>query len=742
MAAAETAKLIAELTLKDNLSKGVRSAVGSVDKLDKAFGRTQTSLGKFGSNLTKGAVIGAAAAAAGFGAVINSARDFESAFAGVRKTIDATEPEFQALSDSIRKMAKEIPISAAELAGLGETAGALGIEGTANIQEFIRVTALLGVTTDLTAQDAATSLGIIANVLHLTGAEYSAFASALVALGNAGASTESQIIEIAQRAGAAGELIGISTEQVLGFSSAVASIGIETEAGGTALQKFFIDTAKFASEGGDELKLLAKISGTSTKQFKKNFDKDAGAALQRFLGRLGELSQDEQLAALEDLGFNDARITRTLLGLANNTKLVSDQMDVATGAFKDNTALTKEAEQRFKTFDSQLQITKNVLNDIGITIGSKLLPKLTPLLQKLNAFVNENQGKIEEFGTKLASGFEEFASAVGKVDWQPFIDGLQLTGQIAKEAIGLFMSLPPDVQKFAIAALAVNKVTGGLGTSIIKDLAGLALGSLKTITAANVTVIGANVTGGGIPPVVGGAAGAAGAAGGTGLIGTLAGAAAKIFPLAIVAGIELSIAEALGPPLREWFKVPDTGLGSTPDPVTGNVVGVSQAAAAHGGLTPEESRALSETPKAISTVGVKVQTAAIAQQEAVDRLAARTGEDIEGATVTLATKTGADLTKLGVGFAGASASEIAAQHGSTTAITAKIAGTSASEASAAAAHAASVAAASRAAGQQAAFAIRDKDLSVTTNLTVNTSVSIRDVAKNFQTYNKLYKTMA
>ena len=495
MAAAETARLIAELSLKDNLTKGVNSALGSVNKLDKAFGRTQTSLSKFGSNIGRAATVGAVAAAGGVVAVVNAARDYESAFAGVRKTVDATEAEFQDLSDAFREMARTIPISASELAILGETAGALGITGVKNIEEFVRVTALLGETTNLTSEQAATSLGVIANVLGLTSAEYSKFASSLVALGNAGASTETQIIEIAERAGAAGELIGLSTDQVLGFSSAVASLGIESEAGGTALQKFFIESTKSISKGGKELKTFAKVAGQSTKDFQKSFQEDAGGALEEFLVGLGKLDQAAQLNVLEELGFGDQRITRTLLGLANNTTLLASQLDVANEAFGENTALTKEAAERFKTFDSQLQITKNVLNDIGITIGTKLLPKITPLLQRLNEFVNQNQGKIEEFGTRLADGFEDFANAVGKVDWQPFIDGLRITADIAKTAVGLFMSLPPDVQKIAIAALAVNKVTGGLGTSIVKDLAGLALKSLTTINAAHVTVVGGSVTG-------------------------------------------------------------------------------------------------------------------------------------------------------------------------------------------------------------------------------------------------------
>ena len=464
MAAAETARLVAELSLKDKMTPALKKAGSSLSSFDKATSNTQKSLSKFGSNIGKGIAIGAGAIAAGGVIVVKAAADYEQAFAGVRKTVDATEPQLQKLSDGFRQMAKEIPISASELAALGEAGGALGIAAT-DLEEFVRVTALLGQTTNITAEDAATSLGVLSNVLHLTSDEYSKFASALVALGNAGASTEADIISIAERAGAAGELIGVSTEGVLAFSSSIASLGIEAEAGGTALQRLFIKSAEAVAEGGKGLKTYAKVAGKSAKDFKKAFEKDAGGALQDFLAGLGKLTQGEQIAVLKDLGLSGANLTRVLLGLGNNAELLGSQIDVANTAFEENTALTKEAAERNKTFSSQMQITKNVLNDIAITIGSKLLPKLVPLLQQFNKFVSENQGQIEKFGDDLATAFSDIATAVGKTDWTPFIDGLRLSAELAKGAFNAFNALPDDFKKLILVGAGVNKITGGLLTS-------------------------------------------------------------------------------------------------------------------------------------------------------------------------------------------------------------------------------------------------------------------------------------
>ena len=77
------------------------------------------------------------ALAGGLGYVSKQAIDFESSFAGVRKTVDATEEEFEALSKGLRDMSKELPANIHEINGVAEAAGQLGIEKE-NILEFTR----------------------------------------------------------------------------------------------------------------------------------------------------------------------------------------------------------------------------------------------------------------------------------------------------------------------------------------------------------------------------------------------------------------------------------------------------------------------------------------------------------------------------------------------------------------------------------------------------------------------------
>src|SRR5690606_24979397 len=122
---------------------------------------------------------------------------------------------------------------------------------------FTRTMIDLGETTNLTAEDAATNIAQISNVMGTMGREGSEgvarMGAALVALGNDGASTEAQILSMAQRLSGAGALIGLAESDILGIANAAASMGIEVEAGGSAISRVFTEMAKATAQGGEDL---------------------------------------------------------------------------------------------------------------------------------------------------------------------------------------------------------------------------------------------------------------------------------------------------------------------------------------------------------------------------------------------------------------------------------------------------------------------------------------------------------
>lgn len=347
--------------------------------------------------------------------VFGAAMKWESAFTGVKKTIDGTEAEFAALESGIINMSKELPASAVEIAGVAEAAGQLGV-AKEDILGFSKIMIDLGETTNLTADDAATMLAQFANVTQTVAkngsSAYSRLGSVVVALGNEGASTEAQIVSMGQRIAGAGTQLGMTDAQIMGLASALASVGVDAEAGGSSMSTFLSEMNLAVSNGGKDLKKFAKVAGISTDEFSKLFKEDAAGALNMFVKGLG--AAEDPVKALSDMGINEIRMRDALLRLAGAGDLLTESFATANRAWDENTALSDEAAQRYKTMESVLALVKNNVTELARQLGDALAPyvmeaakwvrKLTTFLQGLSPEVKEGAVKIGLLAAAIGPG--------------------------------------------------------------------------------------------------------------------------------------------------------------------------------------------------------------------------------------------------------------------------------------------------------------------------------------------------
>ena len=355
------------------------------DEFSAELKRMEGSLQKNHRNVTRlglGLTAVGAAGVAGFGLAIKSAIDFESSFAGVRKTVDATEEEFARLEEGFRSMAKQTPINVNEINRIGEAAGQLGIE-VKNIEGFTKVMADLGVTTNLASEEAATSLARLANITQLPQTEFDRLGSTVVALGNNLATTESEIVDFGLRIAGAGKQIGLSEAQILAFGGALSSVGISAEAGGTALSRVMVDIAKAVDEGGEKLERFAEVAELSADDFREAFERDAAGAIVTFIEGLGRVKEagGSTFRVLEELGQGNIRVRDTLLRASGAGDLLRQSLELGSTAWQENTALTEEAEKRYGTTASQLQLLQNRVGGVAISIGQDFLPVLNDSLK-------------------------------------------------------------------------------------------------------------------------------------------------------------------------------------------------------------------------------------------------------------------------------------------------------------------------------------------------------------------------
>lgn len=475
------------------------SASRAMDNLNRKITGTQRHAGKafrnIGANMERGIILGAGAAAGAIGYSITKAIDWESAFAGVRKTVEGTPAQLQEIADGLRAMSRELPVSAVELAAIAENAGALGI-ARGDILEFTRTVAMLAATTDVSSEMASTALGQLQNVLGLTGNEFDNFAAALVDLGNKGASTESQILEIARRAGGSAALIGLAKDETLGWAAAAANLGMNEELAGTSLQRFFQTTLAVTADGGKQLEKLATTAGMTADGFKKAFGKDSTKALSAFVKGLGKLPKEQRLKVVQSVFGKGTGLTRLIIGLADSfERNLNPSLETSATAWKESEAAQAEYEKRVQTTEAQLAIFKNNVDDAAITIGSNLLPTLVELSKEGVAWLEDHQPEIKQFGEDLATGVRDAVDYLKSLDWAAIGDALGAGADAAKALVDAFMGLPPEVKQLLVGGFVANKLTGGVGTDILGGAAsGLFKGMVFKSLGVQAGVV--NVTGG------------------------------------------------------------------------------------------------------------------------------------------------------------------------------------------------------------------------------------------------------
>lgn len=351
---------------------------------------------KAGTALTVGVT---APIVAGATAVTKAAIDWESAFAGVKKTSDEVVDSngnvvysYDDLEASLRGLAKELPSTHSEIAAVAEAAGQLGIQ-TQDITAFTKTMIDMGESTNLSAEEAATAIAKIANITGMTSSEYQRFGSSVVALGNNFATTEADIVQMANRLASAGTLAGLSNQEILGLATAMSSVGIEAEAGGTAMTQTLTAIEKAAVEGGDSLDQFAKVAGMSSSEFAKQWNEKPIEAIQSFIKGLGELDGKGESATLmlDEMGLSGVRQSNMLKSLALASDTLSGAVDMSTQAWEENTALTNEAGTRYETTESKLKMLRNEVVDAAIEFGG-------PLVDALRDGLEASKPLIKSFG--------------------------------------------------------------------------------------------------------------------------------------------------------------------------------------------------------------------------------------------------------------------------------------------------------------------------------------------------------
>lgn len=397
-----------------SLNKSFITDNENILKLSHSFGVASQKANQFAETIKP---LSALSAAVIVGAT-KTAIDFEDAWTGVTKTVNATPQQFEKINAGLKDLAQNTSSTYQDIAHYAELAGQMGIP-TDSIVGFTKTITELGDTTNLVGEEAAQSIAKFSNVMvsqsKKTNTYYSRLGSTIVDLGNKFSTTEADIMDMATRLGVAGKMVGLNSNQVLGLSTALSSLGIEAAAGGSSVSKMLKTIDLSVSTGDKKLQKFAEVSGMTSQQFQKAWGEDAAGTFLKFVEGIGKSA--DVTKTLDELGIKEVRQAQSMGALAQSSDVLARALNVSQNAWQANSAMATEAEKRYGTLKSQMSQTWEAVKQAADELGQAFTPTLTSILKVVkktaNAFSNLDDGTQETIAKLLLLTAASYPTAKG-----------------------------------------------------------------------------------------------------------------------------------------------------------------------------------------------------------------------------------------------------------------------------------------------------------------------------------------
>jgi TP901 family phage tail tape measure protein len=373
------------------------------------------------AGLTIGAV--AAAASTAFVPVIQAAA-FEKAMLGVAKQVEGARDENGKLTATYFDMAKqvqllgrEIPLATNELADMVAAGARMGIAKDQLI-DFTKTSAMMASAFELPAGELAMQMGKIADLFKIPITNISELADAINYLDDETKSTAPGLIDFLTRTGGVAGSIKITGKEMAALGSTLLSLGERSETAGTAVNAM-VQKFAAADKGTKKFKQAMSEIGLSTAAVQKGMQVDAQGTMLKVLDAVGKMPAEKRLGILVDLvGLEHSD---TLAKLAGNVEEYRRQIDLANSQ-KAMGSMSREFQAQLATTSAQWEITKNVVGEVAVNIGSVLLPAVNSALitfGKATSAVADFVGEHRTLVGNVAAAAAGIGAAVAS--WQSLV---------------------------------------------------------------------------------------------------------------------------------------------------------------------------------------------------------------------------------------------------------------------------------------------------------------------------------
>lgn len=427
---------------------------------------------------------------------VKLAIDFESAMADVKKVVDFDTPQqFKQMQDDILRLTHTIPMAGTEIAQIVAAGGQSGV-ARENLLGFATNAAKMGVAFDMAAGDAGKAMATLSNVLKVPIENIDRLGDAINHLSDNANSNAADIVNVLTRVGGTARQLKLTENQAAALGSTFLSMGKPPELAAQAMEGMLSTMAMMKTGKYDDD--LARL-GYKTSEFARAMNENAQGAITQFLQKIKELPEDDQYPFLTKLfgsNYND-----DVQLLANSIGEYGRQLDLLnekdpSGNLSYLGSMTREFENQAATTANHIRTLKNQLVDLGVKVGSAVLPTLvglvgqiSPIVTRLIEWTSANPALVKGLVTVVASLFAFRASGIAV---RFLLNGLSLSifglgGQLLG-FVGIFQKF-----RLAFALFSMNKPASALQlfglTSRQARTAVLAFGKGMTFVKSGITTL-------------------------------------------------------------------------------------------------------------------------------------------------------------------------------------------------------------------------------------------------------------
>ncbi|HGU9501442.1 TPA: phage tail tape measure protein [Escherichia coli] len=424
----------------------LKAIITAVDKVSAPLKGMQRQLKGFKKEFASLSLGAAGAGTAVLGALalpVKSAIALESKMADVRKVVDGLDtPEaFKAMTEQVRDLSTELPMSAEGIAEIVAAGGQAGIARD-ELMQFTDDAVKMGVAFDTSAEESGQMMAQWRTAFKLTQGEVAGLADKINYLGNTGPASAKKISDIVTRIGPLGGVAGVASGEIAAMGATIAGMGVESEIAATGIKNFMLSLTAGDSATKSQKKVLRSLR-ISPKKLAADMQKDALGAMLHVLDSLAKVPKEKQAAALNELFGKES--SGSIAPLLTNLDLLRTNFNRVADAQQYGGSMQKEYAARTATTENQLLLLQNQINAISSTLGETFLPSLNegikemkPFLEEVRTFVRENPEVVKTIA-KTGAALLTMGVAIGTLTRITKIMGSVMNMTPAKGLIALLV---------------------------------------------------------------------------------------------------------------------------------------------------------------------------------------------------------------------------------------------------------------------------------------------------------------